>query len=473
MENIVANLLGTEARPLRIAIIGAGPSGFFAAGALFQQKDLHLSIDMFDRLPAPFGLVRYGVAPDHQKIKSVTKVYERTASDPRFRFFGNVDFGTDITLADLQRHYDRIIFAVGAQADRRLDIPGEDLEGSISATEFVAWYNGHPDYADLEIDLNIEDVLVVGVGNVAMDVARILAKTVDELSETDIADHALEVLAQSKVKNIYVLARRGPAQAKFTNAEIREFGELVDAEPTIDIEELSIDPLSAKESETDNVVQRNLEILREFAEREPTGKSRRVFFRFLVSPVELLGENGRVAAARIEINELRAVEGGYLNAVGTDRFETLPAGLVLRSVGYRGVPLPDIPYDQRTGTLPNREGRVYDPESGDRIPGLYVVGWAKRGPSGVIGTNKPDAIETVERLLEDTHEAPGAPQPDLDAIPALLRSRDIQYIDMDGWRAIDRQEVARGETQGRPRVKFVRAEELLDAANVKIAPEPV
>ncbi|MEX1019222.1 MAG: FAD-dependent oxidoreductase [Litorilinea sp.] len=470
-------MLGTEDRPLRIAIVGAGPSGFFAAGALFQQKNLQVQIDMFDRLPAPFGLVRYGVAPDHPKIKSVTKVYERTAANPNFRFFGNVDFGTDITLEELRQHYDRIIFAVGAQADRRLNIPGEDLDGSISATEFVAWYNGHPDYADLDVDLSIENVLVVGVGNVAMDVARILAKTVDELRDTDIADHALEKLAQSRVKNIYIVARRGPAQVKFTNAEVREFGELSDAEPTIKVEELAVDPLSAKEIESDNVAQRNLEILREFAEREPTGKSRRVHFRFLESPVELSGEDGKITAARIEHNELRAVEGGYLNAVGTGKFETRPVGLVLRSVGYRGVPLPDVPYDKRTGTIPNRQGRVYDPETGNLVPGLYVVGWAKRGPSGVIGTNKPDAVETVEQLLEDMTSTPGATHTDADAIPALLRSRNVPYVDMDAWRKIDEQEVQAGEPQGRPRVKFVTGTDLLHAAGIAPqgtpAPEPV
>lgn len=473
----MTNSLGTEERPLRIAIIGAGPSGFFAAGALFQQKDLNIAIDMFDRLPAPHGLVRYGVAPDHQKIKSVTKVYDRTAANPNFRFFGNVEFGKDITLDELRQHYDRIIFAVGAQADRRLNIPGEDLDGSISATEFVAWYNGHPDYRDLDVDLSVENVLVVGVGNVAMDVARILAKTIDELRETDIADHALEKLEQSRVKNIYIVARRGPAQVKFTNAEVREFGELIDAEPVIEVSELEIDPLSAKEIEGDNVAQRNLEILREFAEREPTGKSKRVHFRFLESPVELLGEDGKVTAARIEFNELRAVEGGYLNAVGTGEFETRQVGLVLRSVGYRGVPLDGVPYDKRTGTLPNRSGRIYDPETGDLVNGLYVVGWAKRGPSGVIGTNKPDAIETVEQLLEDTQSVPGAAQPDPDAIPALLRSRNVPYVDMDGWRKIDAQELSAGESQGRPRVKLVTTADMLAAAGLQPAPsaspEPV
>lgn len=471
MEKIVTNLLGTEDRPLRVAIVGAGPSGFFAAGALFQQKNLHVTIDVFDRLPAPYGLVRYGVAPDHQKIKSVTKAYDRTAANPHFRFFGNVEFGADITLDEMRQHYDRIIFAVGAQSDRRLNIPGEDLAGSISATEFVAWYNGHPDYVDLDVDLSVEDVIVVGVGNVAMDVARILAKTVEELQDTDIADHALEKLAQSNVKNIHILSRRGPAQAKFTNAEIREFGELANADPVVDPEELKIDPLSAKEIETDNVAQRNLEILREFSEREPSGKPRRVYFRFLVSPVELIGENGKVSQARIEFNELRAVEGGYLNAVGIEQYETLPAGLVLRSVGYRGVPLPAVPFEQRSGTIPNREGRIFDPESGDNVPGLYVVGWAKRGPSGVIGTNKPDAVETVERLLEDTAETPGAADPNPAAIPALLQKRGIQYVDVDGWHAIDRVELERGETAGRPRVKFVRAEEMLAAASVETQPQ--
>ncbi|HXF61168.1 MAG TPA: FAD-dependent oxidoreductase [Caldilineaceae bacterium] len=461
--------LGSAERPLRIAIIGAGPSGFYAAGALLQQTQVHVQIDMFDRLPTPFGLVRYGVAPDHQKIKSVTKVYERTAADPRFRFFGNIDFGADLTHADLRRFYDQIIYAVGAQSDRKLNIPGEDLQGSLSATEFVAWYNGHPDFADLEVDLSHPNAVVVGVGNVAMDVARILAKTVDELKQTDIADHALEVLAKSKVKDIYVLSRRGPAQVKFTSPEIKEFGELADAEPVVDAAELELDPLSAKEIENDSGAQKNLEILREYAARPLTGKSRRVHFRFLVSPVELIGDDrGRVEAVRIERNTLRPNPDGSLSAQGLGEFFTLPAGLVLRSVGYKGIPLEDVPYDTRTGTIPNIEGRVLDPATGAPKPGEYVVGWAKRGPTGIIGTNKPDAVETVQRMLADLPTLTPAPEPDPAAIDALLEERRLTFITIEGWRILDQLEVANGEKLGRPRVKFIRIQDMLQALEAAV-----
>jgi len=460
--------LGTVARPLRVAIVGAGPSGFYAAGALLQQKEVNVSVDMFDRLPTPYGLVRYGVAPDHQKIKSVAKVYDRTAADPRFRFFGHIDFGQDITHADLRCHYDQIIYAVGAQSDRKLDIPGEELAGSFSATEFVAWYNGHPDFADLEFDLSCNAAVVVGVGNVAMDVARVLAKSKDELSSTDIADYALATLAQSNIKDIYVLARRGPAQVKFTPPEIKEFGELADADVLVEATELILDPLSAAEAAASTETQRNLEHLQSYAARPLTGKARRVHFRFLVSPVELIEANGKVSAIRLEQNELRADETGYLNAYGTGTFETIAAGLVLRSVGYKGIPLEDVPYDKRRGTIPNDQGRVKDPASGAPILGEYVVGWAKRGPSGVIGTNKPDAIETVATMLSDLPHTPPAPQPDPTSIDGLLEERQLNFVTIEGWRILDRIEVEQGQAQGRPRVKFTRIQDMLEALHAEI-----
>ena len=456
--------LGTEARPLNVAIIGAGPSGFYAAGSLFAQKELHLRVDMFDRLPTPFGLVRYGVAPDHEKIKTVTKAYERTAADPRFRFFGHINFGTDVTHADLRQYYDAIIYAVGAQSDRRLNIPGEDFAGSISATEFVAWYNGHPDYVDLDVDLSHDNVVVVGVGNVAMDVARILAKTTDELKVTDIADHALEVLAESRVKNIFVLSRRGPAQVKFTNPEIKEFGELEDAEPVIDPAELELDPLSAQEIANDKEAQRNIEIMRGFAQRPLQGKRRQVHFRFLVSPVEILDDGaGKVGAVCIERNELTPTLDGYLNARGTGETFTIPAGMVLRSVGYKGVALPNVPYEERTGTIHNKDGRVIDRAAGTPIAGEYVVGWAKRGPSGVIGTNKPDAADTVQRLLEDVPNLTPAPAADPTGIETLLQSRGLHYVTIEGWRVLDQFETMRGKDSGRPRIKLTTIEEMLQA----------
>lgn len=459
----MTNQLGTTERPLRVAIIGAGPSGFYAAGALLQQKEIIVLVDMFDRLPTPHGLVRYGVAPDHQKIKSVAKVYDRTAADPRFRFFGNVDLGRAITHADLRRHYDQIVYAVGAQADRKLNIPGEDWAGSFSATEFVAWYNGHPDFADLALDLSCEAAVVVGVGNVAMDVARILAKSVDELRSTDITDYALETLATSRIKDIYVLARRGPAQVKFTPPEIKEFGELTIADVVVSEADLLLDPASAAEAAADPETQRNLAYLQEYAARPLTGKARRVHFRFLTSPVELLGDDGRVSAVRVEKNELRADDKGSLNAHGTGEFETIPAGLILRSVGYKGIPLADVPYDKRSGIIPNAQGRVKEPERGQVVVGEYVVGWAKRGPSGVIGTNKPDAIETVTNMLADLFVITPAPQPDPAAIDALLEERQIQVVTIDGWRILDRLETENGKALDKPRVKFTRIQDMLAA----------
>lgn len=456
--------LGSEVRPLHVAIIGAGPSGFYAAGHLLAQKSLHVDIDMFDRLPAPYGLVRYGVAPDHQKIKSVTKIYERTTASSQFHFYGNVNFGTDITRDDLHQYYDAIIYAVGAQSDRKLNIPGEELNGSLSATEFVAWYNGHPDYVDLEINLDTDNVVVVGVGNVALDVARILAKTVDELKTTDIADHAIEKLSQSHVKNIFILSRRGPAQVKFTTPEIKELGELSDAEPVINITELELDPLSAQEIANDREAQRNIEIMREYASRPLQGKSRQIHLRFLASPVEIIDDgNGNVGSVRVERNELRPTADGYLNAHGTGESFVLSAGMILRSVGYKGRPLPDVPYDDRSGTINNVHGRVTDRATAAVVAGEYVVGWAKRGPTGVIGTNKPDAVETVDNLLADMPNLPAAPHADPTAIEKLLAQRGVTYVTIDGWRILDQIEVSRGTDSGRPRVKFTRIADMLTA----------
>jgi ferredoxin/flavodoxin---NADP+ reductase len=465
--------LGIEARPLNVAIVGAGPSGFYAAGSLLAQKSLNVRVDLFDRLPTPFGLVRYGVAPDHQKIKSVTKIYERTAADPRFRFFGHVTFGVDLTRDDLHQYYDAIIYAVGAQSDRKLNIPGENLVGSLSATEFVAWYNGHPDYVDLDIQLNLENVVVVGVGNVALDVARILAKTINELKTTDIADHALAVLAQSRVKNIFVLSRRGPAQVKFTNAEIKEFGELEDAEPVVAAADMELDPLSVKEIADDKEAQRNVEILKQFAAQPLQGKTRQVHFRFLVSPVEVIDDGaGNVGAVRVERNELRPTADGYLNAGGTGDYFVLPAGMVLRSVGYKGAPLADVPYEERTGTINNRDGRVTDRATGTPVSGEYVVGWAKRGPTGVIGTNKADANDTIERLLADLPSLTPAPDPQAGAIERLLQARGVPYVTMQGWHILDQIETMRGNDSGRPRIKLTHISEMLEAIAEATQPSP-
>lgn len=460
--------LGTESNPLRVAVIGSGPTAFYATDHLFKQVGLAVEVDMFDRVPTPFGLVRGGVAPDHQKIKTVTKAYTQTAAKPRFRFYGNVEFGRHLKLADLKEHYHAILYASGAQTDRRMGIPGEDLQGSHPATEFVAWYNGHPDYRHLQFDLTPERAAVVGIGNVAIDVARILCRTVDELRTTDIADYALEALSKSHVKEVYLLGRRGPAQAAFTPPEIKEVGEMADADVVVLPEEAQLDPLSqaAVASASDRSVLKNVEILQGYAVRKPTGKSRRLTVRFLVSPVELIGDAaGRVVKMRLVKNRLVASETGSLSAKATDQFEELPVGLVFRSVGYRGVPLPDVPFHEKWGVILNEKGRVIDPESKQPFVGQYTAGWIKRGPSGVIGTNKPDAVETVNCMLEDLAQDKllQPSQPESRCVEDLVRARQPQFFTFADWLKLDEMEVARGQAQGRPRVKFTSVEEMLAA----------
>lgn len=450
--------------PLRVAIIGSGPSAFYAADSLQRQAAIDVEIDMFERLPTPYGLVRGGVAPDHPKIKSVTRAYERTASDPRLRFFGNVEFGRDLTHVDLIRHYHAIIYAVGAQTDRRLNIPGEDLPGSHAATEFVGWYNGHPDYCDLSFDLTQESAVVVGNGNVAMDVARILARTYDELHVTDIAPHALEALRDSRVKTIYVLGRRGPAQAAFTNPEIKELTELEGADVIVPSDEAALDPLSeAYLREADRSTVRNVEIVSSYASRAPSGKPRQIIMRFLVSPVEILGTE-RVEAVRIGKNALFQAADGSLRPRLSSETEVIPAGLVFRSIGYHGVALPDVPFDEVMGVIPNAGGRVIEPDGSFR-PGEYAVGWIKRGPTGIIGSNKPDAHETIERLLEDASAGRvlRPPHPERVDVEALLAQRHVRVVSFDDWRLIDQIERERGQAIGRERVKFTHVEDMLTA----------
>jgi ferredoxin--NADP+ reductase len=458
---------GTDAQPLRVAIVGAGPAGFYAAEHLLRQDRLVIQVDMFDRLPTPFGLVRFGVAPDHQKIKSVTAVFDKTASHPNFRFAGNVELGTHVTVADLRAHYHQILYTTGAQTDRRMGIPGEDLQGSHPATEFVAWYNGHPDYRDCQFDLTQERVAVVGVGNVAVDVARVLCRLPEELARTDIADYALEALRHSRAREVYLLGRRGPAQAAFTNPEVRELGELPGADVSALPDEVALDPLSqaALDRTPDRATTKKVEILQEYARRAPTGKPRRLILRFLVSPVELLeGTGGRVGAMRLVRNELAATPAGTLQARPTDRFETLPVGLVFRSVGYRGVPLPDVPFHESWGVILNEKGRVVDPDTKQPVLGEYAAGWIKRGPTGVIGTNKPDAAETVTAMLEDAAGGhvlrPAHPSPA--AAEALVRARQPRVVAYADWRRLDEVETAAGQRQGRPRVKLTRVDEMLE-----------
>ena len=451
-----------RASPLRVAVVGAGPAGFYATEVLLKAHD-DVSVDLLDRLPTPYGLVRYGVAPDHQKIKSITRLYERTCRDPRVRFLGNVEFGRDLRLEDLKRHYHAVILSVGASTDRALDIPGEDLPGSLSATEFVAWYNGHPDYADLRPPLDAGRVAVIGMGNVAVDVTRILAKSAAELARTDIADHALEELQRSRVREIVMLGRRGPAQGKFTTKELRELGELANADIEVETEEVELDERSAAEIAGNPYLRKNVEVLQGFARQARQGKPRTVALRFFVSPVEIQGEE-RVERIVLERNRLRMTESGYLSAEGTGETLTLEVGLVLRSVGYRGVPLPGLPFDERRGVIPNDGGRVLDRAGGSPRPGEYVAGWIKRGPSGVIGTNKADATETVESLLADDLPRIDADAARPEAVTALLASRGVSFVSFRDWLALDRLELQRGEREGRPRVKIARLEEMLAVA---------
>jgi len=433
-------------RPLRVAIVGSGPAGFYAAGALLSA-DPPVEVDMIERLPTPWGLVRLGVAPDHPKLKTVSRAFEKIADQPGFRFLGNVEVGRDLTPDDLARLYDAVIYAVGAQTDRRLGIPGEDLPGSWPATEFVAWYNGHPDFQGVPFDLDVERAVVIGVGNVALDIARMLALTREELAITDASDAAIDAIASSSLKEIVIVGRRGPAQAAFTTPELQEMGELAGAD-------VFVDPADLEGAEPkDTNAERNLAVLHELAAKQPEGKAKRVVFKFFESPVAILG------AERVEGIELvRNVLDENERAVATDVTETLECGLVFRSVGYRGVELVGVPFDDGSGTIANESGRVGD--------GMYCAGWIKRGPTGVIGTNKKDATETVELLLEDVASGRLQPKPEAtaEAVDALLAERGARVVEYSGWTAIDEAERAAGEQSGRPRVKFCSWDGLLAAA---------
>jgi ferredoxin--NADP+ reductase len=448
---------------LRVAIVGAGPAGFYAAGHLLNAEG-PVRVDLFDRLPTPFGLVRAGVAPDHPKIKSVVRVYEKTAAKEGFRFFGGVELGRDLHRADLLERYHAVIYAIGAAIDRRLGIPGEDMPGSEAATDFVGWYNGHPDYPDHEFDLNnCERVVVVGNGNVALDCARMLALSADELRMTDCADHAIDVLASDAVREIVILGRRGPAQASFTNPELLELGELELADVIVDPADVELDEASQAwlDSDQANKTSReNVRILREYAEREPAGKPKRIVLRFLTSPVELQGDE-RVERIVVERNRLERRNDGSLAARPTGERETLASGLVLRSIGYKGIAIPEVPFDERRGTIPNVAGRVVDGEH--HVTGEYVTGWIRRGPSGVIGTNKKDGQEAATSLLEDA-EAGLLNEPVSDGdIADLLAERSVEPISWEGWERIDAHEQDLGGGT-RPRVKLTRYELLHGAA---------
>ncbi len=449
----------------RAAIVGAGPSGFYAADQLLRAG---FEVDLYDALPTPFGLVRAGVAPDHPKIKSVTRVYEKTAGHEAFRFFGGVALGTEVSREDLLARYHAVVYAIGTSTDNRLGIPGEDRPGSHPATDFVAWYNGHPYFADHMFDLDGGRAVVVGNGNVAIDVARMLVLDPGELAPTDTADHAIDAFHGAGVTEVVLLGRRGPAEAAFTNPELRELGELERADVIVDPRQLE-----GVAEPQDATRRRNVEILREYAQRAPRGKSHRLELRFLRSPLEILGEGetGPVTGVRVAINRLVTDPDGRVRAEPTGEEEVIRCGLVLRSIGYRGLPLAGIPFDERRGLIRNQDGRVIG--DGGVCPGEYVVGWIKRGPSGVIGTNKKDAADTVARIAQDEQaDALGRPDPalaDADAIERWLTERAPEHVSWDGWRAIDAHESALGAPAGRPRIKLVRLAELVQASRSKRA----
>ncbi len=452
-------------RPLRVAVVGSGPAGFYAAGALLASEDPRVEVDVIERLPTPWGLVRLGVAPDHPELKAASRVFEKTATMQGFRFLGNVEAGRDVTPEDLSRLYDAVIYTVGAQTDKRLGIPGEDLPGSWAATEFVAWYNGHPDYQDRHFDLGVERAVVIGNGNVAIDVARMLARTREELAPTDATDQAVDAIDAAGLREIVMLGRRGPAQAAFTPPELKELGELGGADVIVDPADLELDPASEAALEADRArARRNVDILREFAASKPSGKPKRLVLRFCVSPVAILGD-GKVEAIEVVHNELVPDGSGSVRAVPTGEREVIPCGIVFRSVGYRGVELPGVPFDADRATIRNAVGRVLD-EQGTHVPGVYCAGWIKRGPSGVIGTNKKDATETVQALLDDARAGKLAAAPDAtaEAMDALLAERGVEVVMYPGWELIDKLECARGAPHGRPRIKLVRWDELLKAA---------
>ncbi len=459
--------LGTADNPVRVAIIGAGPAGFYAAGHLLKGSS-SVEVDLFDKLPTPYGLVRSGVAPDHQKIKNVTRVYDRIAKSEVFRFFGNVEYGTHVGLEDLCRHYHQVCFSTGAQVDRRLGIPGEELQRSYSATDFVAWYNGHPEYRHLKFDLSHECVAVVGVGNVAVDVSRILCRTIEELESTDIADYALDALRECRVREIYMLGRRGPAQAAFTNPEAKELGEMIGADAFVPPAEARLDTLTKAvlERGTDRATTRKVAMIEQFSRNQRTDRPRLLTIRFLVSPLEFHDDGtGHVGGVRLVKNELYEAADGRLRPRHTDRHEELPAEVVFRSVGYRGVPLADVPFNDAWGVVPSENGRVTDPATNKPIPGLYVAGWIKRGPTGVIGTNKADALDTVKSMRADW--AVGScfepEKPSAAAVSDLMCQRQPKAITWADWQRIDHIETKRGKAVGKPRIKFTQTDEILRA----------
>ncbi|GAA4514714.1 FAD-dependent oxidoreductase [Brevibacterium yomogidense] len=450
-----------------MAIVGAGPAGIYAADLLTKaERDFELSIDLFERLPAPFGLVRYGVAPDHPRIKGIQNALIKVLDRGDVRLLANVDFGTDITLEDLRHHYDAIIFSTGSFDDARLDLPGVDLPRSYGAADFVNWYDAHPDVSQ-EWPLDSERVAVIGNGNVALDVARVLAKQADDMLSTEIPHHVYEGLRDSKVTDVHVFGRRGPAQTKFTPLELREVGLVKDVDIVVYPEDYEFDEASMAAIHSSNQTKQVTKTLTDFTLREPTGASRRLHFHFLHSPVEILGdEDSGVTGLRTERQQLD----GNGGVVGTGTMHDWDLDAVYRAVGYFGSPLSQIPFDASKGVITNVEGRVHAGDSQAAaadtpvIDGLYATGWIKRGPVGLIGHTKGDALETITHLIEDRNAGrlPEPEEPSEDAIIALLESRGVDFADWDGFHRLESAERALGEPQGRERMKIATRHEMLE-----------
>lgn len=451
--------------PLRVAVVGSGPAGFYAAEALLRSTEVPVEVDVFDRLPTPYGLVRGGVAPDHPKIKSVDRALERTAERPAFRFLGNVALGRDLSVEDFRAHYHQVVYATGNEADRRLGIPGEGIPGSTPATVFVGWYNGHPDYRPAQIRLGAGRAAVIGNGNVAVDSARILLRTPAELAKTDMPGYAREALAKSRVREVWLLGRRGPAQASFTPQELKELLELDDTDLDVDPADLGIDAASEAEVARSPQRRKNLDLLQDAAARGPAGKGRVVHLRFCVSPTAFVADAaGELSALTLSLNRLEEGPDGSVEARPTGETETLEVGLALSAIGFAADRIPGVPYDERARTVANVDGRVLEPGTGRVVPNEYVVGWARTGPRGLIGSHRTGSAEVVARMLEDWRAgADGARElPPREAVVALLEGRGVQIVSFADWKRLDEVEVARGALRGAPRDKIADIQAMLD-----------
>ena len=445
---------------MRVAIIGSGPAGFYAAEALLKRTDTIVHVDMFDRLPTPYGLVRGGVAPDHQNIKAVIRVYEKTAARPTFRFLGNVCLGRDVTVEELRRHYHQIVYAVGNEADRRLGIPGEGMPRCTPAAVFIGWYNGHPDYRHAMIDLSVSRVAVVGNGNVAIDAARMLLRTPAELEKTDVAAHALEALRNSRVREVYILGRRGPEQASFTPPELKELGEMEDVDPIVAPGELAGCVIPETPGNTQQ--EKNLKILQSFATRQPGTKTKKLHLSFRVSPTEVIaGADGKVAGLALEKNRLEVRPDGTVSARGTGEIEILEVGMALPAIGFAAERIAGVPYDEKARIIANEDGRVVDSVSRAMVANEYVVGWARTGPQGLIGSHKGASAHVVEHMIADGAGLEARELPEREAIDSLLRGRGVQIVSFDDWKRLDEVEVARGERRGAPRDKIADVDAML------------